>query len=792
MARVTRSKRVEIAEDKTAQTLGVENLPLPHIGSQIQPLADAAGNTMPEEESTVEAEIENLKVAYGMATGNPKKNKKVRNKNKATPQQDPEDAHIVEINGLLVRADRQETSQGSLVSRMDRLSLRDDLTRNSEDNVPLDMEKKRGRPLATKSATNTIVLEAVGQPVQPAVRTTRRQAKVKEGPYEDLLLYILGGQNDAPKSGRPNEMDFLVSLIAGRTAGSSRSLSSSVSGMSAKSGSVANEYPSIAEEALKKSSRDVFMESANVQVPDKAALCQAEFRQLEENVKYHPVTHSPSNTAPEHAKTLAEDVAEDSFAEQITCRSPAKIVSRTGDSLELVVRTTPTTTKSTADPINKEVVTQADDTDDDSFVEHISNRSPAKPVSRIEDSVEALDQMEEVEEALHQAAMAERMVSPEKMRRKAKDQPPKTSAPTGTKTTREPAATKQQVGSKPGYASMRVKPTAAKHTSVIKKATSMTFKPLDSSETSSIREEVNKSVPITKKASMKRPVSLLPPKEPVKSAKPVTRPTNFELPGEAVSRRLKEQREARLAQRIDSSEDSFHTGRQCSAPSVKSTKPLTKPAFELPGEVLSRKKREAHEAKLKAQEEEERKRREFKAKPVRKSTVSTIRDTVASRARQSKIGIDNIADGNLAVSKRGSNVGAFRPSIQELHAIANTSAARVPAPAAPLERKPSTKFQGPSMSGRPAMQRTVSVSDVQVQRQRAKEIYNRDNKLAEDIERERREREAAAKRSREEAAERGRQASREWAAKQMAKKLAEGDKGMSAGYGPGGQMGLKA
>jgi hypothetical protein len=95
------------------------------------------------------------------------------------------------------------------------------------------------------------------------------------------------------------------------------------------------------------------------------------------------------------------------------------------------------------------------------------------------------------------------------------------------------------------------------------------------------------------------------------------------------------------------------------------------------------------------------------------------------------------------------------------------------------------------MSGR-ALQRSVSVTDVQVQRQRAKEIYNRDNKLAEDIEREKREREAAAKRAREEAAERGRQASREWAEKQLAKKMAAGDKGLSAGYGPGGQMGLKA
>jgi len=91
-----------------------------------------------------------------------------------------------------------------------------------------------------------------------------------------------------------------------------------------------------------------------------------------------------------------------------------------------------------------------------------------------------------------------------------------------------------------------------------------------------------------------------------------------------------------------------------------------------------------------------------------------------------------------------------------------------------------------------AMQRTFSTSEAQVQRQRAKEIYKRDAKMLEDLEMEKRGREAAAKKSREEAAERGRQASREWAEKQRAKKALEADKGLGAGFGPGGQMGLKA
>lgn len=431
-----------------------------------------------------------------------------------------------------------------------------------------------------------------------------------------------------------------------------------------------------------------------------------------------------------------------------------------------------------------------DDTGDDSFVEQIICRSPAKPVSRIEDSVEALDQLEEAMEALDQAAMVETMVSPEKTRRKVqtgRHEGPlhkKTTIETTTKTTSSSNQTKQ-TPLKSGYGSMRIKSTNTKQAPTLKKAASMSFRP--GSATHKPAEE--KKIQTVTKPIPKRPVSLLPPKEPTKSTKPPTRPT-FELPGESVARKLKEQREARLAQR-QSGEESAPIQRAVSGPKVaKSTKPPTKADFELPGEALSRRKREALEARLKAQEEEERKRREFKAKPIRKSIVPDYvpRETVASRARQSRIGIESMDGTEISVSKRSSMVGGHRPSLQQLN-IANMSAPRNPGPNRQLTRKPSTT-NGPSMSGL-SIQRGVSDKEVQIQRQRAKEIYNRDARLTEDMEREKQEREAAAKRAREEAAERGRQASREWAEKQRAKRLVEGDKGMGAGYGPGGQMGLK-
>jgi hypothetical protein len=275
----------------------------------------------------------------------------------------------------------------------------------------------------------------------------------------------------------------------------------------------------------------------------------------------------------------------------------------------------------------------------------------------------------------------------------------------------------------------------------------------------------------------------MPPKQAEKSTRAPTLPS-FELPGEAVARKLKEQREARKAQREA-------LAAEAAKPKPRSARPPTRPTFELPGEAISRRKREAHEARLKAQEEEERIRREFKAKPVRTSITPNMipRDTIASLARKSLVFTDAENGLELNVAKRHSLLGRSVRSSMSATNLANVSAPRAPVPA-PIPRKVSTT-SGPSMSGL-AMQRTVSSSDLEYQRQRGRGIYQREARMLEEQEKERHEREAAAKKSREEAAERGRQASREWAEKQRAKKAADGDEGLSAAYGPGGQLGLKA
>lgn len=707
-----------------------------HSAQQPTPLVelDASMGTNRIEDDALASELKGLKAAYRGALGIAKRGKKSRTKKKdkqdsLAETQEISDGH--EISDTVADSPVTEATRPLHQSRQG--SLRSLLGSHTQQSL-------------IEATENIPVVEQESRPTAPIGRTTRRQAaKAQAGQYDSLFI---SKQDSSALAQKLRDLDY-ISLFAGRYTRAPRDqrifLPNRVQPYTYFR---TNHNEHLAEEALLKSTRQSITET---QVEREGEEETAQASAEGERSSMTLATTSP-------VKTLAE-------VEQVygSVESPLP----------------------------------AYDTED-SFVEQIISRSPAKPVSRIEDSLEALDQLEEALEAIGEVALAESLPPPEKVRDKSHTP---TTRPVSLERSRSLRAVKPEAianglrkfnsvrgdAAKPGYGSMRVKPSAPKPTSVLKKATSMTF---NSANTERKRiEEPSRSQPMSK-APAKRPISLLTPKETVKSAKPLTRPT-FELPGEAVSRKLKEQREARLAQR-PSSEDSSQNVRVVSDNRCKSTKPPTKAIFELPGDALSRRKREAHEARLKAQEEEERQRREFKAKPIRKSVVPDYvpRETAASRARQGRMGLENMDGGEVTVSKRtpssGANVSAHRASVV-LSSQANVSAPRAKAPLPVRKQSPTT--HGPSMSGR-AMQRTVTANDVQVQRQRAKEIYERDARMTEDMGRERREREAAAKRAREEAAERGRQASREWAEKQMAKKLAENDK-MAPGYGPGGQLGLR-
>jgi len=66
----------------------------------------------------------------------------------------------------------------------------------------------------------------------------------------------------------------------------------------------------------------------------------------------------------------------------------------------------------------------------------------------------------------------------------------------------------------------------------------------------------------------------------------------------------------------------------------------------------------------------------------------------------------------------------------------------------------------------------MSAEEVERLRLRGKELYEQDNSYVGERERERRQREMAAKQAREQAAERSRQASREWAERQRRRQSA--------------------
>ena len=390
---------------------------------------------------------------------------------------------------------------------------------------------------------------------------------------------------------------------------------------------------------------------------------------------------------------------------------------------------------------------------------------PSRPVSRIEDSVEALDKLEEEIEALTRVAHLERVLSPE--------------AATRSKTTPMKRATSVRAGTNSASRN-KPPPTPARDE---EKATA------GGSSTSPARK-----VP--------RPASLLPPKPPAKSSKAPTVST-FELPGEAVARRLKEQREQRRSQHISSEQAAaLAAAYSPSKPHFKSSKPPTRPTFELPGEAISRKKREDREAKLRAQEEEERKRREFKARPVRSSLVpgSVPRETLTSLARQKSRHLTDPSTDSAAST-------TITPVSQKRQSILGTAAFSRPTPS--RGRDPSTSEGAPS----PAARATSSISTASArssgssgkrstatqtpapgagtpltpeaaaaQKARGREVFARDNSYTAEREREKREREAATRAAREAAAERSRGLSRLWAERQRAKKEKEkGEREMREG-----------
>ncbi|KAI0096478.1 hypothetical protein F4814DRAFT_129942 [Daldinia grandis] len=405
--------------------------------------------------------------------------------------------------------------------------------------------------------------------------------------------------------------------------------------------------------------------------------------------------------------------------------------------------------------------------DKDRHVEIIVPRSPTQPIARIEDSVEALDELEEQLEAFDEAAHFKRLLSPRTPGSGHKPAVPLlsvTSAGITRSVTPQPKRTTPVVSSS---TSIRIDSTSEPRRTV-RKSASMIF--LDPPKLKS--EDKPATQASSKRSFFKGIASLLPPRQPPKSNKKPTVPT-FELPGDEVARKLKEKREARISTQAATEQATKPT--MSSLRRAKSAKAPTRPNFELPGEAISRRKREEREAQLRAQEEEERKRREFKARPFRSGTAPSTfpRETAASRARQSKVHlVENSTQQNSPGRNKGASTATNPTSRSPLSKTNNQCQPRgrglQPQPSGAQPPRGISSSTADSTGGQHS---SVSTEDMQQQRLRGQEIYKRDNSWTGERERERREREALAKLAREEAAERSRQQSREWAAKQARKRM---------------------
>ena len=397
------------------------------------------------------------------------------------------------------------------------------------------------------------------------------------------------------------------------------------------------------------------------------------------------------------------DEKEDSFVAKIESRTPLKMVNseRIG---------TPS---------------KAESDKDDSFVEQIKARTPGKRISRIEDSVEAIDALEEEIEKVGGLipAGANGPSSHDKPKKQAKPQ----STTIGSKFHGRLKTVKSDAHQKAVEArrsSTSIRPPEPKPSSVASKKSATLSKGAATYNGYQATGLTVNTGPTASHAVPKKRISSVhkAPFQPVKSTKPPTRP-NFELPGEAIARKLKEQREERS----------------------------------------------------KYEEDEAAKPRVFKARPVRQSHAPAVKLTATTKARLSMAKGERL--GNSKPAARPTSMATASPN-KRLSTLSVPKRSTPPFVngAARLTRGPSlnasTTIRASSALGanRPA----PTAEESALQKLKGKEVFGRTRAEIADREKAKKEKEDAARKARADAAERGRIASRAWAEKQKAKKLEAG------------------
>lgn len=370
------------------------------------------------------------------------------------------------------------------------------------------------------------------------------------------------------------------------------------------------------------------------------------------------------------------------------------------------------------------------------FLEQIKTRSPSKRVSRIEDSVEALDALEEEIEKVDKLI------------------------PTTADNLSDTAKTKTQANGNPKTAERKMNGSVR-----IKDNTAVRTRPVTGKPNSSVRSIAQRTsiLPAAKKPIS--PPKGSPTKPAIKSRSPAPARQSAKVGSQSVTHK-----------RVSS----VHK-----APFLptKSAKPPTQSTFELPGEAISRKLKEQREQRLKREEEQTSKTRVFKARPVRLSQAPEVKLTTAARAR---IGLAKGEPVNGSKLAGGTPKPTTSPRVMPTASTGEnkrvsslTIAKRVSAvqptanSSARVTRKPSLANGGAPLNPRVSgpLRSAPTAEDLALQKVKGKEVFGRNRAEMMEREKARKEKEEAAKKARAEAAERGRVASREWAEKQKLRKM---------------------
>ncbi|KAL9636938.1 MAG: hypothetical protein Q9164_002515 [Protoblastenia rupestris] len=371
-----------------------------------------------------------------------------------------------------------------------------------------------------------------------------------------------------------------------------------------------------------------------------------------------------------------------------------------------------------------------DDTKDDSFVEQIKTRTPAKRVSRIEDSVEALDALEDEIEKVGEAIpnTARDLTSASNAKR-----PARTATNPNNKTIDTPVKLKKPVS-----------PTAKMDRGI------------KNPRPPAVRPAVRRSPPApdSTTSGLNRSKTVYPPQSSAAANDSAPASTKARLPP---SKRV----------------SSIH---KAPFQPTKSTKPPTKSSFELPGEAVARKLKEQREERQKREEEEPTKPRPFKARPVRLSQAPVVKLTAATKARLSLAQNAPVDESKPKAALRtgtASAVGANRRqstlSVAKRPSPSSVRNTTPPSANTAVKRIPSLSI---STTSHQASGSAPSADDLALQKLKGKEVFSRTKVALSERENEKKAKEEAARKARAEAAERGRIASREWAEKQKARKLA--------------------